>query len=144
MALLFLNPQKRLEQTIEQMGLKPDHNYLQGHYRVRNGLQVFQSDRYRHVSPDTGKPEHGQLLIFTPQVLYIHDLSRNGGTREVAKATATNFGVIPDVEGELVLDFKVDGLANSFSLLRGNYKPTHFLAENFIALQENHFFGWQR
>lgn len=137
-----LYTKRNLEQEISAHGLVPEDNYILANYRVRNGLKVYQSYRYKEISPDTGTTEKQHLLVFTPTRLDIIELSRQATVRHVPIETTTNFGVIADVEGEFVIDFKVAGLANSFGV-RPYHGRMQFISDNLKALQANHFLGWQ-
>lgn len=133
---------KNLEAEIQSHGLVPDNNYVLANYRVRNGLKVYQSYRYREISPDTGTTEKQQLLVFTATSLEVIELSRQAPVRHIPIETTTNFGVIEDVEGDFVIDFKVDDAANSFGI-PPFHGPMQFITDNLKALQANHFQGWQ-
>ncbi|WP_125707308.1 hypothetical protein [Lacticaseibacillus porcinae] len=138
---LFYTP-KNLAAEIRAHGLVPEHNYVIANYRVRDGLKVYQSYRYKEISPDTGTTEKQHILVFTAKSLDVIELSRQAPVRHIPIETITNFGVIEDVEEEFVIDFKVNGLANSFGVrpFRGRMQ---FITDNLKTLQENHFLGWQ-
>lgn len=132
----------QMEAIVRQLGYEPNGNYLLAYNRLNNVAKTGIFLLLQQPWMGLAMTEKAHVIIFTPAVLVIHRLKKNGLTQVFPASEIEDFRVRDGVNHSTVIDFKHGGNAFSFYTYKDFSMRLKYAAENLAQLTASHFMGY--
>ncbi|WP_407894802.1 hypothetical protein [Lacticaseibacillus sp. N501-2] len=141
---IFGDSRKGVEALVQSLGYDLDGNFILAYHRMNNVAKVAVNILFRVPSMGTSAVEKQYLVIFSPERLVLHQMSKNGETRVLQAQDIEDFHYRDGANHSLVFEFRYHDEAFSFYTYQDFSFKLKYIGDNVAQLVASDFLGYAK